>query len=80
MEKLKSLIRLEESLSKLPSVGKRSAERMAFAMLEMEEDDLKEFCQSNYGVILSKKAYNPYFQFLYIRLSSYLLNFLSITQ
>ena len=46
MEKLKSLIRLEESLSKLPSVGKRSAERMAFAMLEMEEDDLKEFSEA----------------------------------
>ena len=46
MEKLKSLTRLEESLAKLPSVGKRSAERMAFAMLEMEEDDLKEFAEA----------------------------------
>ena len=43
MEKLKALIRLEESLAKLPSVGKRSAERMAYAMLNMEDDDLKEF-------------------------------------
>ncbi len=43
MEKLKSLVRLQESLAKLPSVGKKSAERMAFAMLEMEEDDLLEF-------------------------------------
>lgn len=43
MEKLKSLERLEESLAKLPSVGKKSAERMAYAMLEMEESDLKEF-------------------------------------
>lgn len=43
MEKLKALIRLEESLAKLPSVGKRSAERMAYAMLNMEEDDLAEF-------------------------------------
>ena len=43
MEKLKSLTRLEESLAKLPSVGKRSAERMAFAMLEMDEEDLNEF-------------------------------------
>lgn len=46
MEKLKSLTRLEESLAKLPSVGKRSAERMAFAMLEMEEDDLNEFSEA----------------------------------
>ena len=43
MEKLKALIRLQESLAKLPSVGKKSAERMAFAMLEMDDDDLLEF-------------------------------------
>ena len=43
MEKLKALIRLEESLAKLPSVGRRSAERMAYAMLNMEDDDLAEF-------------------------------------
>ena len=43
MDKLKSLIRLEESLSKLPSIGKKSAERMAYAMLSMNDDDLEEF-------------------------------------
>lgn len=43
MEKLKALIRLEESLAKLPSVGRRSAERMAYAMLNMDDDDLAEF-------------------------------------
>ena len=43
MEKLKALVRLEESLAKLPSVGRRSAERMAYAMLNMEDDDLMEF-------------------------------------
>ncbi len=43
MEKLKALERLEESFSKLPSVGKKSAERMAFALLEMEDEDLLEF-------------------------------------
>ena len=43
MEKLKALIRLEESLAKLPCVGKRSAERMAYAMLNMDDDDLLEF-------------------------------------
>ena len=43
MEKLKALDRLEESLAKLPSVGRRSAERMAYAMLNMEDDDLVEF-------------------------------------
>ncbi len=43
---LKALVRLQESLSKLPSVGKKSAERMAFAMLEMEEEDLNEFADA----------------------------------
>ena len=40
---LKALVRLQESLTKLPSIGKKSAERMAFAMLEMEDEDLNEF-------------------------------------
>ena len=43
MEKLKALVRLEESLVKLPSVGRRSAERMAYALLSMDEEDLIEF-------------------------------------
>ena len=43
MENLKALTRLEESLVKLPSVGRRSAERMAYALLSMDEDDLNEF-------------------------------------
>jgi recombination protein RecR len=43
---LKALVRLQESLSKLPSIGKKSAERMAFAMLEMEDDDLNEFADA----------------------------------
>ena len=46
MSKLKALERLEVSLNKLPSVGKKSAERLAFAMLDMEEDDLKEFAEA----------------------------------
>ena len=46
MDKLKALERLEESLSKLPSIGKKSAERLAFAMLDMEDDDLQEFSEA----------------------------------
>ena len=46
MEKLKALTRLEESLVKLPSIGRRSAERMAYALLSMEDDDLKEFSEA----------------------------------
>ena len=43
---LKALVRLQESLSKLPSIGKKSAERMAFAMLEMDDEDLNEFADA----------------------------------
>ena len=43
MEKLKALVRLEESLAMLPSIGRRSAERIAYAMLNMEDEDLLEF-------------------------------------
>ncbi len=46
MEDLKALTRLIDSLKKLPSVGQKSAERMAFAILEMDEDDVKEFSLS----------------------------------
>ena len=46
MDKLKPLSRLEDSLAKLPSVGRKSAERMAFAMLEMSDEDLNEFVEA----------------------------------
>lgn len=47
---LKSFDRLVESLSKLPSVGRKSAERMVYAMLNMDEEDLKEFSESVLGL------------------------------
>ena len=43
MDKLKALVRLEESLAKLPSIGRKSAERMAYALLDMDDEDLMEF-------------------------------------
>ena len=46
MEKLKALTRLEESLVKLPSVGRRSAERMAYALLGMDDEDLEELSEA----------------------------------
>lgn len=46
MEKLKSLIRLEEALARLPSVGKKSAERMAYAMLDFSDEDLEEISEA----------------------------------
>ena len=42
MEKLKSLELLTEQLSKLPGVGKKSAERMAYSMLLFESEDLEQ--------------------------------------
>ena len=46
MDKLNAISRLEESLAKLPSVGKKSAERMAYALLEMDDDDVLEFSEA----------------------------------
>ena len=46
MSELKALVRLQESLAKLPSVGKKSAERISFAMLEMDDEDLLEFSEA----------------------------------
>ena len=43
MEKLKSLVRVEENFNKFPSVGKKSAERMAYALLDMSKEDVEEF-------------------------------------
>ncbi len=46
MDKLPALARVEESLNKLPSVGKKSAERMAYALLDMSDEDLLEFSEA----------------------------------
>lgn len=46
MEKLKALQRLEEALARLPSVGKKSAERMAYAMLNFSDEDLLEISEA----------------------------------
>lgn len=46
MKDLKSLNRLIDSFARLPSVGKKSAERMAYAVLNMNQEDVKEFSES----------------------------------
>ena len=43
MKPLKPINRLAESLAKLPSVGKKSAERMAYALLDKSDEDIQEF-------------------------------------
>ena len=50
MEKLKSLEVLQEQLSKLPGVGKKSAERMAYTLLEFEQDDLNDIADAIKGL------------------------------
>lgn len=46
MERLKSLENLIENLYKLPGVGKKSAERMAYALLEFSDDELKSIAKA----------------------------------
>ena len=46
MERLKSLDNLIENLYKLPGVGKKSAERMAYSLLDFSEEDLDSIAQS----------------------------------
>ena len=46
MEKLKTLEALSEQLAKLPGVGKKSAERMAYAMLNFSNDDLNDIASA----------------------------------
>lgn len=46
MENLKSLEALQEQLSKLPGVGKKSAERMAYALLDFPDDELKDIAKA----------------------------------
>ena len=46
MERLKSLENLIENLYKLPGVGKKSAERMAYSLLEFSDEDLKSIAKA----------------------------------
>ena len=46
MKALKSLERLEESFNKLPTIGKRSAERLAYSILDLPNEDVDEFCSA----------------------------------
>lgn len=50
MKELPSLTLLIDSFSKLPGVGVRSAERMAYAVLSMKDEDREEFSKAVLGV------------------------------
>lgn len=46
MKKIKSLEYLEESLAKLPGIGNKTAERMAFKMLDFSNEELNQISES----------------------------------
>lgn len=46
MKELKSVNRLIDSFAKLPGVGYKSAEKMAYAILNMKESDVEEFSKA----------------------------------
>ncbi len=46
MRDLDSFKRLVDSFRHLPSIGQKSAERMAYAILEMDEEDVEEFASA----------------------------------
>ncbi len=43
MKELKSVTKLVDSFAKLPGVGHKSAEKMAYSILEMDEEDVEIF-------------------------------------
>lgn len=46
MKELRSVNNLIESFAKLPGVGRRSAEKMAYSILEMSDEDVSQFSNS----------------------------------
>ena len=46
MNSLKSIEALQEQLDKLPGVGKKSAERMAYALLDFDQEDLEDIASA----------------------------------
>lgn len=55
MRELKAFERLVESFMRLPSVGRKSAERMAYAVLNMDDSKVNEF--SNALIDIKKKIH-----------------------
>ena len=43
MKELKSIQKLAESFARLPGVGRKSAEKLAYAVLEMKDEDVASF-------------------------------------
>lgn len=43
MKELKSIVKLTDSFARLPGVGHKSAEKMAYSVLELSEEDVDDF-------------------------------------
>lgn len=56
MEKLRSIEELIDALKRLPSIGSKSAERMAFALLNFQQDDLDDLANKISSI---KKKVHP---------------------
>ena len=50
---IESLARLTEWFSKLPGIGPKSASRLAYYVIQMRPDDVKQFAQDMYRARLS---------------------------
>ena len=46
MKELKSIQKLAESFARLPGVGRKSAEKLAYAVLEMKDEDVASFSEA----------------------------------
>ncbi|MGM9874217.1 MAG: recombination mediator RecR [Bacilli bacterium] len=58
MDHLPQIDKVIESLSKLPSVGKKSAERIAYSLLDMDEEEVKTLI-NDIEILKSSISYCP---------------------
>ena len=53
MYEIETLVKLQEQFAKLPGIGPKSAIRLAYKVIEMPEEDVKEFAEDMYRARLS---------------------------
>ncbi|MBR4079903.1 MAG: recombination protein RecR [Christensenellaceae bacterium] len=53
MYEIETLLKLQEQFSKLPGIGPKSAMRLAYKIIEMPEEEVKEFAEDMYRARLS---------------------------
>ena len=59
-----SIEKLIESFEKLPSIGHKTAQRLAFYMLDLSNEEVKEFTDSIINKIRGKDYKNKYNKFM----------------